>query len=108
MTARNKIRGNALESEVVKIFRDGCKCTSRRAWGSNGKALGLSEAVDVEVITPDVCLHIQCKRKKKLPDWIQIPKGANCVVCRQDGRPLKYFILFDLQEFITKFCNVGD
>ncbi len=115
MTSKNKARGNIVEVETVKAFEKAAKGThSRRAWGSNGKALGHHEEVDVLVKyheTSDVSdpakfeyegeLKIQCKRKKALPSWLGFTEHVDCVVTREDRGDL--FIMFKLEDFIRRF-----
>lgn len=46
-----------------------------RAWGSNGKALGLPEDVDVVITLNDrqlTAFHFQCKKTKKLRKDFQL------------------------------------
>ena len=65
MTHRNKIRGNNLEREIVNIAKkEGL--SAKRAYASDGRSLGKSEVVDV--IVED--FTIQCKRKKKIAQWL--------------------------------------
>ena len=79
MTSPSKRKGNQFEREIV------ADATARgliaeRAYASNGRALGESEAVDVVVNG----LRIQAKRRAKLPQYLKIPDGADAVVVRQD------------------------
>jgi Holliday junction resolvase len=65
MTHKNKIRGNNLERECVNVAKD-AGLSAKRAYASDGRALGKSEQVDclVEGYT------IQAKRKKKIAQWL--------------------------------------
>jgi Holliday junction resolvase len=101
MPSRNKQRGNELERELVDIaMKAGLK--SRRAWGSNGKSLGKPEDVDVEVDVYDV----QCKRRKTLPDYLQIPDSCDAVYFRQDrGEKLILIRLDDWISFLIEASN---
>lgn len=79
MTSPSKRKGNEFERELVR------DATSRgliaeRAYASNGRALGESEQVDLLVQG----MRIQAKRRAKLPQYLQIPNGADAVVVRQD------------------------
>ena len=49
----SKQKGNRVEREVVKIFEE-YKWKARRAWGSNGQALGHHEEVDIAAKHPFV------------------------------------------------------
>lgn len=105
MPSKNKIRGNALEREIVEAFtKKGMK--AKRAWGSNGQALGEHEEVDVLIDyskVEDVAkpLKIQAKRKKKLPDWMGFTKHVDAVCVREDRG--KIYIMFELDEFLKRF-----
>ena len=84
MTHRNKIRGNNLERECVNIAKEE-GLSAKRAYASNGLALGKSEQVD--------CLvegyAIQAKMKKKIAQWLY-PKyhadDVDIVVTRMDRK----------------------
>tara|TARA_A100001515_G_scaffold133364_1_gene122521 strand:+ start:310 stop:678 length:369 start_codon:yes stop_codon:yes gene_type:complete len=83
MSHPSKIKGNRVEREVVEIFKqENIKAT--RAWGSNGKSLGLHEEVDVYV--NDLDLKIQVKARKQIAEYVipdtnivdmQVVKGNN-------------------------------
>tara|TARA_Y100000361_G_scaffold99864_1_gene89661 strand:+ start:768 stop:1136 length:369 start_codon:yes stop_codon:yes gene_type:complete len=83
MSHPSKIKGNRVEREVVDIFKqENIKAT--RAWGSNGKSLGLHEEVDVYV--NDLDLKIQVKARKQIAEYVipdtnivdmQVVKGNN-------------------------------
>jgi len=79
MTSPSKRKGNQFEREIVNVAR-ARGLIAERAYASNGRALGESEAVDVVVNG----LRIQAKRRAKLPQYLQIPDGADAVVVRQD------------------------
>lgn len=84
LTHRNKIRGNNLERECVNIAKEE-GLSAKRAYASNGLALGKSEQVD--------CLvegyAIQAKMKKKVAQWLY-PKyhadDVDIVVTRMDRK----------------------
>lgn len=84
---RNKQRGYEHEAELVKSA-EAAGFEARRAWGSNGKALG--EAADVDLVIERRAVFgyrkacIQAKRRKKLADYLQIPESCDAVVFRQD------------------------
>ena len=79
MASKNKAKGNRFENECVKKLQDmGFKKVSR-AWGSDGRSLGLTE--DVDVVADDI--KIQCKVRKSVPKWLAL---GNCdwVLFKQD------------------------
>ena len=65
MTHKNKIRGNNLERECVNAAKD-AGLSAKRAYASDGRALGKSEQVDCLVER----YAIQAKRKKKVAQWL--------------------------------------
>ena len=105
---RNKQRGYEHETQVVKAAEEhGFR--ARRAWGSNGRAMGLPADVDVAV---RACFYmrgvyegrdflIQCKRKKRLPAYLRIPDSCHATVFRED-RGTNYVVmrLEDLLELL--------
>lgn len=106
---RNKQRAYEHETQVVKAAEEhGFK--ARRAWGSNGRAMGLPADVDVEIAVPEAfhrpigrarAYRIQCKRKKKLPAYLRIPDSCHATVFREDrGEQYVMMRLEDLLELL--------
>lgn len=84
MTHRNKVRGNNLEREIVNSAKEE-GLSAKRAYASNGMALGKSEQVD--------CLvegyAVQAKMKKKIAQWLYPEYHADdvdIVVTRMDRK----------------------
>jgi hypothetical protein len=77
---RNKERAYEHETEIVKAA-EAEGMSARRAWGSDGRALGLAADVDVEI---DGRVRVQAKRRKRLPAYLQVPASCDAVVFRQD------------------------
>lgn len=65
MPSRNKQRGYEAEVALVKIAQEQ-GFAARRAWGSDGRAMGEDAKVDVEVESE----LWQCKRKKTAPGYL--------------------------------------
>ncbi len=83
MTAKNKRRGNVLEYEVVAAAK-AAGYDAVRAWGSDGRALGQHAEVDVMIGT----WKVQCKRRKRLPQWLKPSEHVDVQVVREDrGKP---------------------
>lgn len=98
MSHPSKVKGNSFERECVELFK-GLGLESKRAWGSNGASLGLDPEVDVVAGGKTV----QCKRRKALPAYLQIPASCHCVAFRQDrGEPLVLIRLKDYAELIKE------
>lgn len=75
----NKARGKNLERKVVNIAQI-AGIFAQRAWGSNGRALGLAEDVDVVIGTG----HFQCKKTKKLRKDFQLNDHLTGVIIEGD------------------------
>ena len=78
-----------MEYEVVESFK-AHGFEAQRAWGSNGKALGLDEAVDcvvrnVATLNGIRDITIQAKRRKSLADYLY-HEEVDITVVRKDGR----------------------
>lgn len=87
MANRSKAKGYRAEVEVVETLRSlGCK--AERAWGSNGKARGWHEEVDVVAETGARTLLLQVKSRRKLPDYIAPNENVTMQVIKQDRGPL--------------------
>ena len=82
MPSPSKQKGNRFEREIVnRAVQSGL--TAKRAWGSNGAALGMHEEVDL-VIGRDPEIKIQAKCRKKLATFLQPTEHVDAVVCKQD------------------------
>jgi hypothetical protein len=87
---RNKRRGYELEAELVKSA-EAHGLPARRAWGSNGKAMGMEADVDVDVAGK----RVQAKRRKRLPAYLQIPASCDAVAFRQDRGPAMVLVTWE-------------
>lgn len=96
MPSKSKRKGNAYESELVQQLKDH-GIDAVRAWGSNGRALGESEEVDL-VFSNGKKWRVQAKRRAKLADYMKIPEGADLVMMREDRG--KTLVVIDLQTFL--------
>lgn len=90
MPAKNKARGNAFERLVVaKARKKGLH--SIRAWGSDGRSMGMSEKVDLIIEDKKV----QAKKRKTLPQYLEIDEEIDIVVFNTDYKPPKVLIYLD-------------
>ena len=94
MSHPSKIKGNKFERDVVKkakLF----EIDGKRAWASDGRFLGLDAEVDVVIGNKKYNdeMHVQCKIRKRLPEYI-FPKNEaiDCQLIRQD-RGEAYIVL---------------
>ena len=100
MPAKSKVKGNRFEREIDHIFNEN-GISAKRAWGSDGRTLGLDE--DVDVLIQDLAegisqFKIQAKRRAALPKYLKL---GNCdaIVVREDREvPL---IMLPLMDFLA-------
>lgn len=78
MPSSSKRKGNAFEVELVKQAQ-GWGFSSQRAWGSNGKSLGMHEEVDLLIEE----FKVQAKRRKTLPKYLKC-EHTDIVTFRED------------------------
>lgn len=104
MAHPNKIRGNALEREIVNQSKEE-GLSAKRAYASDGRSLGYSEVVDclVEDWT------IQAKRRKKIAQWLY-PEyhgdDVDAVVTRMDRK--EALIIMPLGKWIKMMKEIKD
>ena len=101
MTSSSKRKGNGFETEICDAAKEK-GLPARRAYASNGLALGEVEAVDCLIAG----LRIQAKRRKKIADFLQVPDGCDCVVFRQDRGDS--MVLMDYARFLELLKNSED
>ncbi len=79
MSHPSKRKGNTFERELVDEAK-AAGLDAKRAFASNGKALGQAETVDLMV---GRC-RVQAKRRKKIAADFKVPEGADVVAFRED------------------------
>lgn len=93
MTHPSKVKGNAFERELVQAgLASGIP--SKRAYASNGEALGQVAGVDVMIGTK----RIQAKRRAKIATWLKTEQGVDAVAVREDRGEV--FIVLRLDEYL--------
>lgn len=88
MPSPSKAKGNRFERECVKIAQSK-GLDSKRAWGSDGRSLGLDAEVDL--IIED--FTIQCKVRKRIAKWIKPLDLPNHVQLIKEDRGEIYTIM---------------
>ena len=91
MAHPSKQKGNRFEREIVslcEIWETKCK----RAWGSNGEALGMHAEVDC-VIDDDY--KVQAKVRKRLPKYLIPSEEVDAVVFKQDRGEVLMLVRFE-------------
>lgn len=74
-----KRKGHGYEREVVKQAT-AAGLEAKRAWGSNGQAIGHHETVDLDVEG----YRLQAKRRKRVAKWLVPTEHQDGVVFRAD------------------------
>lgn len=78
MASPSKRKGTRLEHKVVKMAEEaGVK--AKRAWGSDGRSIGLTNDVDVLLGN----LKVQAKARKAIAEYIKPPPGADITVLQE-------------------------
>mgnify|MGYP003126710539 CR=1 FL=1 len=100
MAHPSKVKGNTYEREIVEKFKkENIEC--KRAWGSNGQALGMHEEVDCLANNE---LRIQAKRRKKIAKWLKPSIFVDAVVVREDRG--ENYIILRLDDFLEDYKNL--
>lgn len=98
MPNKKKQKGNRVERVIVQYLEErGIK--AERARGSDGRAFGEAEVVDVKAEFPFGKFLIQVKGRAKVADYLVPPVGSDCTIVKGDRQePL---IVLRLQDFLT-------
>lgn len=98
MTHPNKAKGNAYEEEVVRAVKSH-GLSAQRAWGSDGRAMGEHQEVDLKIEG----FKIQAKRYKRIAQHLIPSNQVDAVVTRPDrGQSLVILRLEDFLELLIK------
>ena len=81
MPSPSKAKGNRFEREIVNTVLSSGFNKCKRAWGSNGAALGMHEEVDVLVGSN---FKIQAKCRKKIASFLIPTEHVDAVICKED------------------------
>ena len=95
MSHPSKVKGSKFERDCCKLASEVFEIPSKRAWGSDGRSLGLDAEVDIVIgdIEHKDEMFCQCKIRKRLPEYI-FPKNdaIDCQLIRED-RGEAYIVL---------------
>tara|TARA_R100001163_G_C4956914_1_gene122347 strand:- start:86 stop:415 length:330 start_codon:yes stop_codon:yes gene_type:complete len=64
--SKSKAKGNRFERECVNLAKE-YGLESKRAWGSDGRSLGLDPEVDMIIEN----YTVQCKVRKRIAEWLK-------------------------------------
>ena len=88
MPSKSKAKGNRFERECVnKALEKGLD--SQRAWGSDGRSLGLHSEVDLTIEN----FTIQCKVRKRVAKWLKPIDLPNHVQLVKEDRGEIYTVM---------------
>ena len=97
MPSPSKTKGNAYEREIVNKARE-LGLHAIRAWGSDGRSLGLHEGVDLVIEG----LTVQAKRRKAIADYSRPDENVDMQVIREDrGESYAILRLDDLLQILN-------
>ena len=94
MSNKSKAKGNRFERLIVSMTQD-AGIDAKRAWGSNGAALGEHEEVDLIIGRKSGKVKIQAKCRKKLASFLLPSEHVDAVVCKQDRGETLIIMRFD-------------
>ena len=97
MTHPSKQKGNRFERMIVDKAHS-YDIGGERAWGSNGRSLGMHEEVDV-LLEGD--LRIQAKCRKKIAEWLKPSEVVDAVVVKEDRG--ETYIILRYDEFLDDY-----
>ena len=94
MPNKSKAKGNRFEREIVEAVElHDIKFV--RAWGSNGKAFGHHEEVDI-LINDEI--KVQAKVRKALPKWIAPSEHVDVQIIKEDRG--KMYVVQELNDWL--------
>ena len=97
MPSKSKIKGNTGERKVVECCQ-AHDVPAVRAWGSNGRSIGMHEEVDVLI---DNTVRVQAKVRAKLSKYLIPSEEVDLVVFKQDRG--KLLVLMDFEDWLTDY-----
>ena len=105
MASKSKAKGNRFEKECVDIAEQH-GFAAKRAWGSDGRSLGMSPEVDIIVdylLNEDTSrtMKVQCKVRKSIASYLLPPDDCDITLIKQDRGEIYATIRYkDLLELI--------
>lgn len=106
MPSKSKAKGNRYERECVnKALEHGLE--SKRAWGSDGRSLGLHPEVDLTIEE----YTVQCKVRKRIAEWLKPSEqiGGLHLQCVKESRGQIYAIISmtDLMKIMVRLKTLN-
>ena len=113
LMVNSRQKGNDYERELVNLFKKyGIDC--KRAWGSNGQALGMHEEVDVALYLEKSIYKLQAIRRRKISDFVKPSEHVDFQILRADREDsyvvmrIKDFAKFIIMEQYIDDLNLDD
>ena len=97
MTHPSKQKGNRFERLIVEKAKS-YGVGAERAWGSNGRSLGMHEEVDV-LLEGD--LRIQAKCRKNIAKWLKPSEEVDAVVVKENRGEI--YVILRYEEFLDEY-----
>lgn len=102
MPSPSKRKGNHYERELVHEF-EGVGWDAKRAYASNGEALGEDAECDLVIESERMRFTVQAKRRKKIASYIKIPENVDLTMVREDrGETLVVMRLDDFVKMVER------
>ena len=79
MPINSKQKGNRFERECVEVAKDK-DVRAIRAWGSDGRSLGLTSEVDILIDK----YKAQCKVRKRVAKWLKQSEEVDIQLVKED------------------------
>ena len=79
MSSKSKQKGNRFERECVEVAKDK-DVRAIRAWGADGRALGLTSEVDILIDK----YKAQCKVRKRVAKWLKPSEEVDIQLVKED------------------------
>ena len=103
MRIPSKAKGNRFETNAVKKINKWLR-NAKRAWGSNGAALGHHPEVDIifDVINLKGEIEdckVQAKCRKALPSYIKPNENVDIQIIKEDRGDI--FVVIELDKFMS-------
>tara|TARA_R100001443_G_scaffold15346_5_gene25210 strand:+ start:418 stop:753 length:336 start_codon:yes stop_codon:yes gene_type:complete len=103
--SKSKAKGNRFEREIVNLAKE-YGLDSTRAWGSDGRSLGLDAEVDLTIEE----YTVQCKVRKRIAEWLKPSEQIEGLhlQCVKESRGQAYGIILmtDLLTIMKKLKNL--
>lgn len=102
MPNKSKEKGNRFERQLVMRF-ESYQFKAVRAWGSNGRSLGLPEEVDL-LVEGDI--KIQAKCRKQIPKFLGMTENVDMVAFKEDRGEI--YLMMRIDDYLKEIKGLKD